>query len=333
MSDLFTKFIEQAKKVKGTIIFAEGDEERTIQAAFRLKKDGVCDVILVGEKAAVEQAAKKVNTDVSGLKILKPSVEELDKTVLSGYIKARAKKGISEEDAKKLALEPLNFSALYVSSKKANGCVAGARSDTADLLRAAIHGIGTHDDVRLISSFFIMVPPDGHKLIKKPIFFADCAVNPQPGAVALRDIGVSSVNNFRRFFPDETARVVFLSFSTKGSSDNKALAMIKDAVKDTKEFFSKDKAVLVDGEMQFDAAVVKEVGKRKAPGSEVAGEANIFIFPDLNSGNICYKATERLAGFQAIGPIVQGLKYPMNDLSRGCSVDDIYYVAVITLLQ
>jgi phosphate acetyltransferase len=330
---IFEKFIEQAKKVKGTVIFAEGDEDRTIQAAARLKKDGICEVILVGEKDGITAAAKKAGADVSDISLLKPSLEEIDKPVLDNFIKNRIKKGVSEEEAKKLVMDPLYFSALYVSSGKANGCVAGARSDTADLLRAAIHGIGTHENVKLISSFFIMVPPEGHKLLKNPVFFADCAVNPQPNSAALQDIAVSSINNFKRFFPGEKVKAAFLSFSTKGSSDNKDLGPIKDAVELTRSFFLNDKDVLIDGEMQFDAAVVKEVGKKKAPGSEVAGDANVFIFPDLNSGNICYKAVERLAGFQAIGPIVAGLKYPMNDLSRGCSVDDIYYVSVITLLQ
>jgi phosphate acetyltransferase len=333
MQDIFKKFIDQARKVKGTIIFAEGDEERTIQAAVRLKRDGICDVILVGDKAVVAQAAKTAGQDLTGLKLLKPSVSELDKSVLENFIQTRMKKGLSRDDAQKLALEPLNFSALYVSSGKAGGCVAGARSDTADLLRAAIHGIGIHENVSLVSSFFIMVPPEGHKLLNTPVFFADCAVNPAPGAVALRDIAVSSVGNFKRFFPGSDVKLAFLSFSTKGSSNFKDISRIREAAEETKTFFANDKSVFIDGEMQFDAAVVKAVGKRKAPGSEVAGEANIFIFPELNSGNICYKAVERLAGFQAIGPIVQGLKRPMNDLSRGCSVDDIYYVSIITLLQ
>ncbi|MCB4791373.1 MAG: phosphotransacetylase [Elusimicrobia bacterium] len=331
---VFKKFIEDAKKLKGKIIFGEGDEERTIEAAARLAEDGVCKTAAVTvDKKNIEKIAKDKKIDVSMVEILVPALELIDKDVLAWFIETRAAKGLAEEDAKKLALEPLHFSALYVKSGKANGCVSGARSATSDVLRAALHGIGTSKDTKLISSFFLMVPPQGHPLVKKPILYSDCGVNPNPNTLGLKDIAVASVSSFRCLFPEEPPKMAFLSFSTKGSAQHRVLEKVIEASKLTQEYFKDDAAVKVDGELQFDAAIVPSVGQRKSPKSPVAGQANIFIFPDLNAGNICYKATERLGQFTAIGPIVQGLAMPFNDLSRGCSVQDIYHAAIITLLQ
>ena len=327
-------FIEEAKKLSGTVIFAEGDEERTLEAAVRLSRDGICKAVAVAKtKEVIEEAAAKKKLDISAIKLVVPSKDLLAGAVLEGFLQRMTAKGLTAEAAMQSALEPLNFSALYVKSGYANGCVAGARSSTADVLRAAIYGIGPGAGTKVVSSFFLMIPPDGHPLIKKPVIYADCGVNPDPGAQGLKDIAVASVYSFKSLFPSEKPRVAFLSFSTKGSAEHKSLLKIREAVGDTREHFADDPTVSVDGEMQFDAAAVDAVGRKKAPGSPVAGNANIFIFPDLNSGNICYKITERLGLFTAIGPIIQGLSMPMNDLSRGCSVDDIYYVSVITLLK
>jgi phosphate acetyltransferase len=178
-----------------------------------------------------------------------------------------------------------------------------------------------------------MVPPSGHPVIKEPVIYSDCGVNPDPGALGLRDIAVASVKSFKSLFPQRPAKAAFLSFSTKGSAQHAMLKKITDAVASTQAYFKEDPSVLIDGELQFDTAVIADIAKRKAPQSKIQGDANIFIFPDLNAGNICYKVTERLGGFTALGPIIQGAGAPINDLSRGCSVRDIYYVAVVTLLQ
>ncbi|OGS19613.1 MAG: hypothetical protein A2219_07435 [Elusimicrobia bacterium RIFOXYA2_FULL_50_26] len=332
--DVLKLFIDEAKKLRGTVIFAEGDEERTLEAAVRLSKDGVCKSIVVGKtKEVVERAAVKKKLDISSVEVVVPSEHLLAGAALEGFLQRMTAKGMTLEAARQSALEPLNFSALYVKSGHANGCVAGARSSTADVLRAAIYGIGPGAGTKVVSSFFLMIPPVGHPLVKKPVVYADCGVNPDPGAQGLKDIAVASVYSYKSLFPSEKPRVAFLSFSTKGSAEHKSLLKIREAVSATREHFSGDDGVFVDGEMQFDAAAVDVVGQKKAPGSPVAGNANIFIFPDLNAGNICYKVTERLGLFTAIGPIIQGLAMPMNDLSRGCSVDDIYYVSVITLLK
>lgn len=236
--------------------------------------------------------------------------------MLERFIEGRVKKGLSRDAALALALEPLQFAALYVASSKADAFVAGARSDTADVLRAAIHGAPLAPGVKLISSYFLMVPPAGHPVAKGPLLYADCAVNPVPGALALKEIAVETVKSFKRLFPKETARVAFLSFSTKGSAKHQSLNKIIEASAAVKELFSHDPSVLIDGEYQFDSALVPSVARRKAPDSPIQGDANILIFPDLNAGNICYKMTERFAGFKAVGPVIQGLTRTFSDLSR-----------------
>lgn len=331
---VFKKFAEDAKKLNGKIIFGEGDEERTLEAASRLVKDGICKVAAVTvDKKNIDKVAKDKKIDISNIEVIIPSLDLIEKDVLNGFVDSRAAKGVNPEDAKKLALEPLQFSALYIKSGKANGGVSGARSATSDVLRSAIHGIGTSKDTKLISSFFLMIPPQNHPLVKTPILYADCGVNPNPNTLGLRDIAIASISSFKCLFPEEPPKMAFLSFSTKGSAQHRTLEKVLEATKLTQEHFKDDPAIKIDGELQFDAAIVPSVGQRKAPGSLVAGQANIFIFPDLNAGNICYKVTERLGLFTAIGPIVQGLAKPFNDLSRGCSIEDIYHAAIITLLQ
>jgi phosphate acetyltransferase len=331
---ILEKFAQEAKQLKGTIVFGEGDEERTLAAAVKLTKEGICKCVVVAEKKElVLETAKKKGLDISGLTVLEPSFDLLEKTAVDAFVQGRVNKGMPEEEAKKLALNPLFFSALYIKSGEATGGVNGARSATSDVIRAAIYGLGAIKGTKIISSFFLMAPPENHPVIKKPIIYADCGVNPDPNALSMRDIAVASVRSFKSLFPQEEPRVAFLSFSTKGSAEHKTLEKIIEAVKLTKEFFASDPSVRIDGELQFDAAVIPAVGERKAPGSPVAGHANVFIFPDLNAGNICYKVTERLGQFMAIGPLIQGVAKPFNDLSRGCKIEDIYYAAVVALLQ
>jgi len=248
------------------------------------------------------------------------------------FIKTRKDKGTSKDEAQRLVLDPLHFAALFLESGKADACIAGARSDTGDVIRAALQCVGTSPDVTLISSFFLMIPPENHPICTMPVLYADCAVNPAPGALALKDIAVETIKTFKILFPVETARVAFLSFSTKGSAQHININKIREAVEETRNFFAGDSAVKIDGELQFDAAVMPEIAKRKAPNSPVEGKANIFIFPDLNSGNIAYKLTERFSGFKALGPVLQGTAKPFSDLSRGCSVEDIYNITAVTLL-
>jgi len=331
--DMLKKIIDLAKAKNGAAVFAEGDEERTLEAAVRLAKEGICKAYAVAKKTSlIEETAKRKSLDISWLKMLEPSPDLIEKVVLDKFIKSRVDKGSSKADAEGLVLDPLHFSALFLESGKADTCIAGARSDTADVLRAALQCVGTSPDVKLISSFFLMIPPENHPTCTMPVLYSDCAVNPAPGALALKDIAVETVKTFKNLFPAETARVAFLSFSTKGSAQHIVLNKIREAVEATKEFFGDDQSVKIDGEMQFDAAVIPEIAKRKAPGSPLEGKANVFIFPDLNSANIAYKLTERFAGFKALGPVLQGVGKPFSDLSRGCSTEDIYYITAVTLL-
>ena len=331
---ILEKLAQDAKQLHGTIVFGEGDEERTLEAAVKLTKDGICKCAVAAEKKDnVLAVAGKKGLDISGIDVLEPSFGLLEKPVVDAFVQGRVAKGMTEDDARKLAMNPLFFSALYVKSGKATGGVNGARSATSDVLRAAIYCIGPAEGTKIISSFFLMDPPADHPVVKKPVLYADCGVNPSPNSLAMRDIAIASVKSFKSLFPQEAPRVAFLSFSTKGSAQHKTLDKIIESMGLTKEYFKSDKSVEVDGELQFDAAVVPSVAERKAPGSPVAGHANIFIFPDLNAGNICYKVTERLGRFTAIGPIIQGVAKPFNDLSRGCKPEDIYYAAVIALLQ
>jgi phosphate acetyltransferase len=331
--DILKRIISLAKSKNASVVFAEGDEERTLEAAVKLAKDGVCKSFVVAKNTGlIEETAKRKSLDTSWVTILTPSVELLDQERYSKFIKAKVAKGGALQEAEQLALDPLYFSALFVDSGKAEAGIAGARSDTANVIKAALHCVGMSPDIKLISSFFLMIPPENHPVFTMPVLYSDCAVNPAPGALALKDIAVATVQTFKRIFPGETAREVFLSFSTMGSAKHPVLDKIKEAVKETKVFFENDQLVKIDGEMQFDAAVMPEISKRKAPGSPIEGKANIFIFPDLNSANIAYKLTERLAGFKALGPVLQGLGKPFSDLSRGCSVEDIYNITAVTLL-
>jgi phosphate acetyltransferase len=222
---------------------------------------------------------------------------------------------------------------MYLKSGNCSTCVAGAVYSTADVLRAGIHVIGTAKNIKMISSYFLMIPPEGHYFAKGPVLFADCGVNPDPQALGLKDIAVATVGSFRKLFPGRQANVAMLSFSTKGSANSKVLSKVIEATELVKAHFAGQSDVNIDGEFQFDAAVVPSVGKRKAPGSPVAGKANILVFPELNAGNIGCKIAERYGGFQAVGPIIQGLSLPVSDLSRGASADDIYLVSAIMLLN
>jgi phosphate acetyltransferase len=326
--------LELAKKTKGKIILTESFDIRILKAARMLTKDGIASIVLLAEDIKeVEKIASKAGIDLNGIEIIKIDINLLDKKKVEEFIDARAKKGMTLQDASDLLKKPLYFSMMYLKSGICDACVAGVVYDTADVLRASIHVVGVAEYTKLVSSYFLMIPPDGHSIAKEPVLFADCGVNPDPQALDLKNIAVVTVENFKKLFPGRQANIAMLSFSTKGSANSKILSKVIEATELVKTHFAGYSDINVDGELQFDAAVMQSVGKKKASGSSVAGNANILIFPDLNAGNIGYKIAERYGGFQALGPIIQGLALPVSDLSRGSSVDDICLICAIMLLK
>jgi len=295
------------KSVKGKgirIVFPESNDKRIVEAAKKIVKDGIAKPILIG------------NRRINNLEFFE--LKSNDSNFIS-FLKERFK----EDDVKILRKDPVYYGAYLVSTGKADGLISGANHTTAHTIRAALKMIQMKKDVKRISSFFLISKG------MKSYLFADCAVNILPDEEELAEIAYLTSKSAEMIGIKEK-RVAFLSFSTKGSAEHPSLERIRNA---TKIAMKKIKDGFVDGELQFDAAIVPEVGKKKAPQSKVAGNANILIFPDLQSGNIGYKIAERLGGFEAIGPIIQGLRLPVNDLSRGCNSKDIYNLAAITALQ
>jgi len=314
----------KAKENIKRVVFPEGDDERVVKAAEICRKQELVIPIIVGKKAAVTATAAKAGADIAGIEIVDPETDAKVEEYVQTYYELRKNKGADLPTARKTMQNSLFYAAMMVRQGRADASVAGAANTTGDVLRAGIQIIGLAKGFSVVSSTFLMVLPNGRVLT-----YADCAVIPDPNAEQLADIALTSAVTHKQLTGEDPI-VAMLSFSTKGSAKHALVDKVQQAVQIAQQ---KNPELALDGEMQADAALVEAVGQKKAPGSRVAGKANVLIFPDLQAGNIGYKLTERLAGAQAIGPIIQGLAKPANDLSRGCKVDDIVNVACICSLK
>jgi phosphate acetyltransferase len=321
MSNLFTTLTNKIKGKDLKIVFPEGTDERVLTAASRLAEDAVLTPIVIGNVEEVSAKAEQLGVKLDGCDVIDPtSYEKMDELVQS-FVERRKGKA-TEEDAKKILLDGNYFGTMLVYTGQAHGLVSGAAHSTADTVRPALQIIKTKEGVRKTSGVFIMVR-DEEKYV-----FADCAINISPDSQDLAEIAIESAKTAEMF--DIDPRVAMLSFSTKGSAKSPETEKVTEAVALAKE---KAPQLTVDGEFQFDAAFVPSVAAKKAPDSEIKGDANTFVFPSLEAGNIGYKIAQRLGNFEAVGPILQGLNAPVNDLSRGCNEEDVYKLALITAAQ
>ncbi|HEX7127520.1 MAG TPA: phosphate acetyltransferase [Thermodesulfobacteriota bacterium] len=320
LSPVVHRIRRAASALSARVVLPESADPRVVEAALVLAREGIARPVLLGEPGALRRAG----VDPSSVGVIDPATDPRAERFAAILHDLRRAKGMTAEQAREAVRAPLVFGAMLVRTGEADACVGGSMSRTADVLRAALHVIGLAPDVGLASSVFLMALPDG-----RVVTYGDCAVVPYPDAAGLATIALSSAETHRRLTGEEPV-VAMLSFSTKGSAEHEAVTKVREA---TARARTARPDLDIDGELQFDAAWVEAVGRRKAPGSTVPGRANVFVFPNLDAGNIAYKITERLGGAEAIGPVIQGLAKPMHDLSRGCQVDDIVTVAAIGALQ
>ena len=327
--DLMQTIITKAKTNRQRVVLPEGNEERTIMAADRILADGVADIILVGNPTEIKDLAKQYQLNhIDEATIIDPANNEKKETYANLLYELRKNKGMTPEEAAKLVENPLYLGCLMIKNGDADGEIAGARSTTSNVIRPAFQIIKTMPGVSVVSGIFLMFTQDASYGENGVLLFADCAVTPNPTARELAEIAVTTAHTAKSFGIEP--RVAMLSFSTKGSANHESVDKVVEATRLAKEM---EPDLQIDGELQADAALVPSVGKSKAPGSTVAGKANVLIFPDLQSGNISYKLVQRLGHTEAIGPVLQGMASPVNDLSRGCTTDDIYKMIAICCNQ
>ena len=319
----------KAKSDIKTIVLPEANDIRVLEATQKILSEGFANIILVGKQDGINDLAKKNNINISGAIIVNPTDSEYYNKYVEDFYDLRKHKGITIEKAKELIKESVYFGMMMVKNGNADGLVSGAAHSTADTLRPALQILKTAPGTKLVSAFFLMVVPDCNYGENGTFVFSDCGLNQYPTADELSEIAISSANSFRSLV-DKQPNVAMLSYSTYGSAKSEWTDKVIEATKLAKE---KAPELNIDGELQLDAAIIQEIADSKAPESKVAGKANTLIFPNLDAGNIGYKLVQRLAKAEAYGPLCQGIAKPVNDLSRGCSSDDIVGVVAITCVQ
>ena len=324
---LIDKIKAKAKANVKHIVLPEGEESRNVQAAVKIVSQGIATLTLLGDPAKVKEVA--AGASLEGLEIIDPKTSDKCEEYAATLYELRKAKGMTPEQAAELVRDPMYYGVMMVKMGDADGLVSGAIHSTGDMLRPALQIIKSKPGIKTVSSCFLMECPNKAYGDDGVMVFADCAVNIDPDAEQLASIALGAADSARALAGIEP-RVAMLSFSTKGSAKHDLVTKVQEATRIAKEL---DPGLMLDGELQLDAAIVESVGQLKAPGSPVAGKANVLVFPGLEAGNIGYKLVQRLAGAEAYGPILQGIAKPCNDLSRGCSVDDIVATVAITAAQ
>lgn len=325
MDGIFNK----AKAAQKTIVLPEGNDPRVTKAAQDIVDKGLAKVVVVGKEEEIMKAAAESGSDLSKCQVIDPAKSAKLDEYANMFYELRKNKGVTPEKAREIVLDPMYYGVMMVYNGEADGQVSGAVHSTADTVRPALQVLKCAPDVSIVSSFFVMIVPNCEYGANGLFIYSDCGLVINPNAQELAEIAITSAKTMQQLFGIEP-KVGMLALSTKGSASDPIIDKVIEATRIAKE---KRPDLLIDGELQGDAALVKWIGESKAPGSPVAGQANVLIFPDLNAGNIAYKLTERLAKAEAYGPVLQGLRKPVNDLSRGCDSNDIVNVAAITAVQ
>ncbi len=328
--DLITKIREKAKAEQKHIVLPEGTEKRTVKAAEIITKEKIAKITLLGDPAAIEKVAAEVGADLTGVDIVDPVKSKDFQSFADSYFKMREKKGMTPEKAVATMKDPLYFGVMMVYTGQCHGMVAGAENSTGNVLRPALQIIKTKPGISSVSGAFLMISNNKDLGDNGISVFADCAVNPTVTAEQMAEIAYCSAQTAKEIAGIAQPKIAMLSFSTKGSASHEAVDKVVEAVKIAHERYPE---LELDGEMQMDAAIVPSVGKSKAPGSTVAGQANVLVFPSLEAGNIAYKTAQRFGGVEAVGPVLQGMAKPVNDLSRGCSIEDVVNTVAMVCCQ